>query len=462
VLTATPPNTNPDPDSGTVPSAGGDRLRSALGWISRHTVNVEPGEWRSLLVAWFYFYTLLGAYYMLRPIRETMGIARGADKLPWLMTGTFVVMFFANIAFAWLASRTTRRRFIPLANRFFAVNLLLFFGLLRFTGPEQRVWVGYAFYIWLSIFNLFVISIFWALLGDIFRTGQSRRLFGFVGVGGTLGAITGAGLAEQLIGVLGQPGMLLASAATLELGTWAMILLVHMNRDRFNEARRGGEAAASDTASREPTASVWAGVAMVGRSPYLLLICLYLALYTVSSTFLYMEQGNLVNAQILTDDDRTRFFARVDFWANVLTLLLQAFLTGRLMRWLGVGLAFAILPLVTGLGFGVLWVVPTVGVIFFVQIGRRGLNYAVSRPIRETLFAPLSADEKYKTKPFIDTFIYRGGDVVGSWVDQAFRVVSVAVGWFAIPACALWAVVALIIGVLERRRRQAELASQPD
>ena len=448
------PEPTPAPPSQSTSPSG---PLAVLRWASRRVVNVEPGEWRSLLVSWFYFYALLGSYYMLRPIRETMGIARGADNLPWLMTGTFAVMFLANIAFAWLASKTTRRRFIPLANRFFSVNLLLFFGLLLVVPTERRVWVGYAFYIWLSIFNLFVVSIFWAFLGDIFRTGQSRRLFGFVGVGGTLGAITGAGLAEKLIGVLGQPGMLLASAATLELGTWAMILLARMNRGRLDEGRRGGEAADGAAASREPTPSPWAGVAIIAKSPYMLLICAYLALYTTSSTFLYMEQGNLVDARIVSDDDRTRYFARIDFWANVLTLTIQALLTGRLTRWLGVGLAFAILPLLTALGFGVLWAVPTIGIMLVVQVGRRGLNYAVSRPIRETLFAPLSPDEKYKSKPFIDTFVYRGGDTIGGWVDLAFRSVAVAVGWFAIPASLIWAVVAVAIGAIEKRRRQAEL-----
>lgn len=438
------------------------RQSGVLGALSRRVLQVEPGEWGAILVAWFYFYMLLASYYMLRPIRETMGIAGGADNLPVLMTGTFVAMFFANIAFAWLASRTRRRTFIPLANRFFALNLLVFLALLRFSEPGERVWIGYAFYVWLSVFNLFVISIFWAFLGDVFRTRESRRLFGFIGVGGTLGAITGAGLTGALIEAVGPAGMLLASAVALELATQAMLMLGRMRRARLEETRIGGEAAApldnaaeaQAAADREPGPGVWTGVVTTARSPYLLLICLYLLLYTLTSTFLYIEQGHIVAAFLTEDDARTRFFAGVDLWTNVLTLLTQMFLTARLIRWFGVGVTFALLPLVATIGFAALWAAPTLAVLFAVQVVRRGMNYAVARPVRETLFAPLSPDEKYKSKPFIDTFIYRGGDAAGGWMAHAFRALGVTLGWFAIPAGLLWAVVALAVGRLEAKRRQ--------
>ncbi|MBK7404832.1 MAG: MFS transporter [Phycisphaerales bacterium] len=478
--------------------------RGLIGRLSYRVLAVEPEEWKPMVLAWIYFFCLLASYYMLRPIRETMGIARGWDNLTWLMTGTLVVMALTNPAFAWLASRMPRRKFIPLVNRFFAVNLVIFFGLLLATDEKHKAWVGYAFYIWLSVFNLFVISVFWAFLGDIFRTSDARRLFGVVGIGGTLGAITGATLARQLIEWLHEPRMLLCAAATLEVATWAMIGLARTNRSKLEEQRAGGEevreasipsgpppeacpSCAYDLRSvpedagrkrcpecglvsppgvertgplsREPGPGIWRGLTITLRSPYLLLVCSYLLLYTMTSTFLYMEQGRIVEAHFADSAARTKMFANLDIWTNVVTLIIQTFLTGRLVRWLGVGMTLALLPLLTAAGFGLFWTTPTLLVIAAIQVSRRGLNYAVSRPVRETLFAPLSPDEKYKSKTFIDTFVYRGGDQIGAWVPKWIAALSIPLGFIAVPASLLWVVVAVVIGTIEQRRRNAERAA---
>lgn len=439
--------------------------RNLLGRISYRVLAVEPDEWKPMVLAWIYFFCLLASYYMLRPIRETMGIAKGADGLTWLMTGTLTTMVLASPAFAWLASQMPRRRFIPLVNRFFAVNLVVFFGLLLATDEKHKVWVGYAFYIWLSVFNLFVVSVFWAFLGDVFRTGDARRLFGVVGIGGTLGAITGATIAHQLVEWLGEPRMLLCAAGSLEAATWAMIGLSRVSRARLEEVRAAGEAVLNPaparvvSQSREPGPGVWKGLTTTLQSPYLLLVCAYLLLYTITSTFLYMEQGRIVDEQIIERAARTKFFANIDVWTNVLTLVVQTFLTGRLVRWLGIGLTLAILPLITATGFGLLWAAPTLTMFAIVQVSRRGLNYAVSRPVRETLFAPLSPDEKYKSKTFIDTFVYRGGDMIGAWIPRGFKALAIPLGFIAIPASLLWIAVAVVVGVVELRRRIAERAS---
>lgn len=426
----------------------GEAARGALAWLSRRGVCVEPGEWKPLVLAWVYFFSLLMSYYMLRPIRETMGIARGWDNLPWLFTATLLTMIPANLLFAWIASRWPRDRFIPLAHRFFGLNLLVFVGLLFVVPEGKRVWVGYCFYVWLSVFNLFVVSVFWAFLADVFRPAQTKRLFGVVGVGGTIGAILGSGLVWTLAEHVRPGFMMIGSVVLLELATQAMSGLARSQRDRLNERRDAG---ADPAAQREPSPRVLEGMRLVFNSRYMLMIALYLLITTVTATFLYMEQGRIIDEAIADEAQRTQTFALIDMLANVATLLLQAFLTARLVRWLGVGITLAILPTVVLLGFVGLWLAPVVGMIVAVQVARRGLHYAVARPVREMLFAPLGPDAKYKSKAFIDTFIYRGGDQLAAWVPRWLAAASVPLAWIAIPAALAWAVVGVILGRMERR-----------
>ncbi|HZW10976.1 MAG TPA: MFS transporter [Phycisphaerales bacterium] len=428
-----------------------DARGGVLAWLSRRGVYVEPGEWKPLVLAWLYFFSLLMSYYMLRPIRETMGIARGWDDLPWLFTATLIAMIPANMLFAWVASRWPRRRFIPLAQRFFAVNLLVFVALL-FAVPEgKRVWVGYCFYVWLSVFNLFVISVFWAFLADVFRPEQTKRLFGVVGVGGTIGAICGSGLVWTLAEHVNPAVMMVGSLALLEVATQAMRALARSQSERLDERREGASGAADAPAGREPSARVLEGLRLIARSPYMATIALYLLITTVTATFLYMEQGRIIDQAIVDEAERTRVFALIDMLANVATLLVQGFFTARLVRWLGIGWTLAILPTVVLAGFIGLWIAPVVWMIVAFQVARRGLHYAVARPVREMLFAPLGADAKYKSKPFIDTFIYRGGDQLAAWVPRWLAAVSVPLVWIAIPAALVWAVVGVVLGRMERR-----------
>ncbi len=465
----------------------GEAARGALAWLSRSGVCVEPGEWKPLVLAWVYFFSLLMSYYMLRPIRETMGIARGWDNLPWLFTATLLTMIPANLLFAWIASRWPRHRFIPLAHRFFGLNLLVFVGLLFVVPEGKRVWVGYCFYVWLSVFNLFVVSVFWAFLADVFRPAQTKRLFGVVGVGGTIGAILGSGLVWTLAEHVRPAFMMVGSVVLLEVATQAMSGLARSQRGRLQESRTGPPAATTCTAcgyrlqglaeegdlvrcpecgtehvftdsppppattEREPSPKVLEGLRLIVGSRYMLMIALYLLITTVTATFLYMEQGRIIDEAIADEAQRTQTFALIDMLANVATLLLQAFLTARLVRWLGVGITLAILPTVVLLGFVGLWLAPVVAMIVAVQVARRGLHYAVARPVREMLFAPLGPDAKYKSKAFIDTFVYRGGDQLAAWVPRWLAAASVPLAWIAIPAALAWAVVGVILGRMERR-----------
>lgn len=474
-------------DSGATNAGADDSDSARTRWLDR-LVLVRPGEMGALLWAWAYFFCLLTGYYMLRPVRETMGITGGYDNLPWLMTATLGAMALANPGFAALVSRFPRRRFIPAVYRFAIANILLFFLVLELAPESWRVGVGYAFYVWLSVYNLFAVSVFWAFMADGFSPEQGKRLFGFIGVGGTLGAICGAYTAWELAGAIGPVRLLLVSVVLLECAARCVRpLAARFERLRSGDrcpacgrapedvpmddaaracpecARRrtGGAPQARPPARREPSRDVLAGLRLLVRSPYLGAICLYMLVFTTTSTLLYMEQGRIVEQFFPDRTARTRAFASLDLWTNVLTLATQVFLTGRVIRWIGLGGALVVLPALSLAGFAAMWAAPALGAafvfptLFAFQVLRRGLHYAIDRPSREVLFTVLGADEKYKSKSFIDTFVYRAGDMIGGWAPLGLKWLGVAVGAAAVPLAAAWIAVALVLGRLHRVRERA-------
>lgn len=414
----------------------------------RRLVLLAPGEGAPVAWATAYFFFVLLSYYLLRPVREAFGIARGADALPWLMTGTLLAMLAVNPAFAALVARLPRRRFIPLAHRFFALNLVVFFLLFHLL-PHRGVALGYAFYIWLSVFNLFVVSLFWGLMTDLFQEEQAKRLFALIAVGGTLGAILGAGLTGllsagvQLGGRLWKvpaPALLLVSAAMLEAAVQCMLVLAR----RFGLGDTAG-------AAREPGPGALAGLRLILGSRYLQLICAYMLLYTLTSTLLYLAQGGIVARTFASQGARTAAFASIDLWVNVLTLLTQLFVTSRLLTRFGIAAVLCALPVITAAGFGALALWPVFGVLVAFQVARRGLHYAVDRPAREVLYVPLGADERYKSKPFIDTFVYRAGDLFGVWLPSLLGGMATAMLLASFGASLGWLGSGLGLHALRRR-----------
>jgi len=412
--------------------------------LLRRLVLLEEGEAPALLWSTAYFFLLLFGYYLLRPVREAIGIARGADKLPWLMTGTLLAMALVNPAFAALVSRLPRRRFIPWTYRFFALNMLGFFLAFRALPGHGGAALGYAFYIWLSVFNLFVVSVFWGLMSDVWSESQGKRLFGFIATGGTLGAMAGAALTGVLSKgfLLGgqrlrvEPlSLLLLSMLTLELAVQCVKRLAAIFR--LGNAAHG---------PREPGPGPLAGLHLLGTSRYLQLIGAYMLLFTLTGTFLYLQQGAIVERAFSGTAARTAAFARIDFWVNGLSLVTQVLLTGRILTGLGIPGVLALLPLLSLAGFGALWVWPTFGVMALVQVLRRGLHYAVDRPARELLYIPLGAEERYKSKPFIDTFVYRGGDLLGAWVPSLLAMIALPLALAALGCSGLWLGSAWVLG----------------
>lgn len=425
-----------------------------------------------------YFFLVLFSYYLMRPLRESFGIAKGADKLPWVMTATLVAMLGVNPVFAWVVSRLPRRRFIPIVYRFFGVNLLLFFALFHLFGRHKGDWaltvghdaagnavtmdalvaLGYVFYVWLSVFNLFVVSVFWGFMADVMGRERSRRLFGLVAIGGTVGAIVGSwmlgGLRSGTWSVawlefktqyrVDPAWVMLGAIVPLELALWCVRSL--------SQGGAHAPARAGDTPhSAEPTRGVAEGFKLIVSSRYLSLIAFYMLLFTITSTLLYLEQGRIIGAAFPERADQDAAFARLDFWTNVLALTTQVFLAGRLISWVGVGVVLLVLPLITVGGFAALtWSPDSVVVLMVFQVARRGLHYAVDRPARESLFAGLSSDAIYKSKPIIDTFVYRAGDMLGGWAPTAWANLwaphAVALGWLWLPVALIWVGAAALLG----------------
>lgn len=414
-------------------------------WLSRIT-NIHRREVGVALLAAVQFYLILTSFMVLRPARESMGLDSGIDTVRWLFMGTLLATLIAHPAFAWVVSKFTRRIFVPMTYRFFGANLVAFWAIITFWPDAVGRVTGQVFYIWLSVFNLAAVSLFWALLADGFKMQQSKRLFAFIAVGGTLGAISGSAISAWFAEVIGTAVLLLVAAALLEASAWAAIAL-----GRQLDSLQGNSA-------NEPLAlsntiiggDAWAGMRQVVRSPYLINICLYVVLMAVVFTFLYFTQLRLVDALELSRDTRTRVFASIDLYTQIATLTLQAIIAGHLMKRIGVGISLAILPVIAAGGMIALAFVPTLGLFVFVQATVRAVQRAIARPARETLFTVLNREDKYKAKSLIDTFIYRGGDAIGAQVERPLQNMAPGLMGLAIaivPIAILWTSISIYLGL---------------
>lgn len=410
---------------------------------------MRAGEPRTLGWAWLYILSVLCSYYIIRPIRDDAGVAGGVEHLPWLFTGTLAGMLAVNPLFAGLVRRLPRVRFIAIAYRFFMANLLLFVVLFGVATPAQAIWVGRVFFVWSSVFNLFVISVFWALMVDVFDSEQGRRLFGVIAAGATVGGILGSTVTATLARQLGVPLLLLVSTALLEVAVFSVGRLAR----RSDGLRRSP---APREAEPPIGGGVLSGITHAFRSTYLVNVSVYMLLYAITSTFLYFEQAGVVARTFKDRAARTAFFAQVDLIVNALTLVLQLVATGPLLRVLGVALSLTILPALSVLGFAALGLAPVIATVVAFQVVRRTGNFAVARPTREVLFTVVPREDKYKTKSFIDTVVYRLGDQVGAWSWGLVGLVGLGAGataWVAVPLSALWLANAWWLG-----RRQERLA----
>src|SRR5262250_2310805 len=418
--------------------------------LLKRLIDVRPAEMRALGWSWLYIFCVLSSYYILRPIRDEMGVAGGIENLQWLFTGTLVGMIVVNPPFAALVARLPRVRFIAITYRFFMVNLLIFVVLLHFATGEQHIWVGRVFFIWTSVFNLFVVSVFWALIVDGFDAEPGKRLFGFIAAGATLGGIAGSSITASLAKDVPATYLLVGSALLLEGAVFSMRRLARLSETLHQRpAAQSGEAVIGG--------NIVAGVTHAFKSPYLINVSVYILLFAITSTLLYFQQAEIARQSFADRGARTAFFARVDLWVNILTLAAQLFVTGRVLGAFGVAFTLATLPTLSVMGFSALAVTPTLVILVIYQVLRRAGNFAFARPSREVLFTVVPREDKYKAKSFIDTVVYRTGDQVGAWSVALLRWVGLstaATSLVVIPIAVVWLFNALWLG-----RRQETLAS---
>jgi AAA family ATP:ADP antiporter len=429
--------------------------------LLRRAVDVEINEVRATLLGFVWFFCLLGGYYLLRPLRDAMGLAGGADELQWLFTATFVAMLALVPLFGTLVTRLSPRHFVPWVYRFFTASILVFCVLIVLDA--KNVWVGRIFFVWISVFNLFVVSIFWSVLADCFSNAQGRRLFGFIAAGGTVGTFVGPALAATLVSTLGPVALTLGAALLLEAGLQCFHRLYPRGKVSSARASEPGAATATGGDARPIGGGVFAGLGLIVRSPYLLGLCGYLLLHTAASTFLYFEQGRIVASAFTDTASRTRFFALVDLGVSTLTLLLQIFVTGRVIRRLGIGAALVLLPVASALAFAAVALSPAVLVLAGAQALRRACDYAIARPAREVLFTVVSREAKYKAKNAIETVIYRGGDAISGWISTglgAFGIGFTSLAALAIPLVAVWAMLSMWLARQQERRLAVPLPRQ--
>ena len=411
------------------------------------TVAAREDEAAPLLWATAYGFCILFSYYVLRAVRDEISAAdRG--NLQYLWTAVFLVMLVVVPFYSWVSSRWQRGVFVPLVNRFFIANLVLFYAALLALPEGARPWIDRVFYVWASVFALFVVTVFWGLMVDCFRNEQAKRLFGFIAVGSSLGAIAGSALTAAIVQKVPPFSLLLLACLPLEAACWCARVL---------HRRFGGNAGPARPENRPLEGGTWSGIAAVFRSPYLLGIAGYILLMTYASTVLYFLQADLVRAAITDRTARTALFAQIDLWANACTIVLQVFVAARIIRWAGVGLTLALLPFVSAAGFLWLGTYPQLAVLIALQVAYRALRYGLAKPTREVLFTVLGREEKYKSKAFLDAAIYRGGDLASGWIFTGLKALGMSLGAIALvaaPAAALWAALAIWLG-----RRQEKAAS---
>jgi ATP:ADP antiporter, AAA family len=413
----------------------------------RRLVDVRDREAYGLIGSFIYFFFLLCSYYVMRPLREEMGVAGGVNRLPWLFTGTFVATLAVVPLWGALVASMPRRRLVPIAYRFFAFMMVVFCMLLGL--PSVRSVIVPAVFIAISVYNLFVVSVFWSLMADLYTAEQGRRLFGFVAAGGTAGAIAGPFLATLLAPRIGPANLLLVSAGALEMASQCAVRLVR---------RDVGVARTEIAVDERPLGGgIFAGVPQLLGSSYLLMLSAHVLFFTITATVLYFQQANITARAFSDPGLRTAYFAKIDLAVNMLSLLVQAMGTGRIMNRIGAGAALGLVVLVTLGAFGGLAASPGLTVLFLAMTTRRSAGYALERPAREVLFTVVTREEKYKAKNLVDVVVYRGSDALSGWIFDTLQGLGLKLGAIALcslPVVAGWAVLSLALGREQEKRSE--------
>ena len=406
-------------------------------------LGIERDELVAVAWSFLYFFCIMSAYFMLRSVREAMAIVSGVQNIPWLFTGTFTLMMMATPLFGWIASRYPRRTFLPWVYYFFISNILIFFAVFSYAQANSLslIWISRAFFVWLSVFNLFVVSVFWSFMADLYTKQQSRRLFGIISAGGSLGALLGPLLTSVLVIPLGFKNLLPISALLLFLSVNCVYRLRRWVRHGETENQSAGTVEFDNAVG----GNAFAGFTLVVQNRYFVAIAMALLCANFLGGYMYMYLAQMVSDEFQDTDRRTQVFAFMDAAINGMSFVAQLLIIKHSVKNLGIGWTLSLLPILSVIGFAVLAINPTFVVITVFHVVRRALGFGFSKPTNDMLYSLVTPEAKYKAKNFIDTTVYRGWDVVSTWTISslgtiggigmsviAMICVPVAIAWMAI------------------------------
>jgi ATP:ADP antiporter, AAA family len=425
--------------------------------LLRRLVVLQPGEAPALLASFATLLCMFASYTILRPVRDALGITSGLDKIPYLFWGVFVVMLLLQPVYGWLTSRFPRTVFLPWVYVFFAANLIAFY--IWFRVQDDHTWIARTYFVWVSVFNLFVVAAFWSLMADVFNKEQAGRLFGFIWAGASTGGLIGPALDNQLAVPIGAVNLLPVSAGLLLLSLVFMAQVIRWQRREATAPPAGVARAPNEEGALG--GGVWAAFTQVLRSPYLLGIAAFVMLMTWVNTFLYLEQQAFVAKAFHNADQRAAFFGGIDFWVQAASLTIQLLLFGRLFKWFGMRAVLTSVPVLMIGGYALFALMPGFMLLVVVYAVRRVADYALTRPCRDALYTVVSREEKYKAKSLIDTFVYRGGDALSGSLYKgltgSFGAGPAAIGWLGAAVSAVWTVLALALGRAQERAKAGSL-----
>ncbi len=416
-----------------------------LGRLLSRVAPIEPREVPAVVAAFCLFFCVFAGYFAVRPVRETIGTVLGKERVADLWVVTWIASLAIIPLYGYLVGKFRRSVFLPWIYGGIALALAIVGLVLK--ADEQNIAVGRFFYVFISVLNLFIVSVFWSFLLELFSSGQSKRLFGIIAAGGTAGALVGPVITDFAVAGIGNSGVLFLGAFMFLLTLiFQRALITIWKKDLATETAANAAASGSGSpvrGERPVGGNPFAGFVKVLSSPYLLSIALFVVLLATANTFLYFEQLRLVQEAFANTADRTRVFARLDWIVQSLTIICQIFLTGRIASKLGLTVLLVIVPIAMVGGFLALAATGTFMVLAIVFVARRVGEYAFVRPAREMLFSRLDTETKYKAKNVIDVPVYRGADALSAQVKTAIEAAGMGPGPVAIIGAGLAAAWAL-------------------
>lgn len=454
--------------------------QKAVKWLANtfeHLFVIERREWGPFWLSFGYFFFLIASWYILRPLRDAMGAQIPREEWSDLVVVVAVFSLCFVPVFGLLARYFPPRKLVPTVYVLFIAVILGFYYLFTapgaaegffsaltgdaFTDEEAKTWLRRGYFVWTSVYILAAVSLFWSVMAESFTNQQGRRLFAPLAIAGSLGEVAGASIVQNLSDVIGGLQMFLTASILLAIALGFFLALRLLYPPAATRPAKQADAKKPPT-PKELGGSVIAGLTEVMKSWYLGGIALFLFLYTSLSTFIWFERQDLLREQVEGTEARLEILGGIDFWVGVITVFVQLFLTGRIMSRIksGVGYALAVLPLVTVIGMASLFFFPLLNVILVFEILRRASNFAITRPAREVLYTVVTREQKYKSKNFIDTAVYRGGDAAtAKFIDNVLWENGLTVKWVALvalPFAVLQLALAFVLGRSQNNRAEAE------